>query len=400
MVRVAFAGPLAGPASCIAPPKSLCARMGRHGGPQGLQIECAWRRYGYTWLALISVPYQTLMVVPPPAGTHYWHFPALHLHHTMTTAASNASSTRAIAPAQQNAPALATAHSSFTASNCSAVLCGDCCVRAQALSPSIANIFEDFGYDAFAIAHSSFTAFNGSAVLCGDCCESLFFCALERHDTTRHDTTHEMPSTSPSLPSRGALRGCGGTMLISVETSVFACCDLGRSRDRTMLTTPWCAPWLYAAYHPMVRSVVVRCLPPQGALHGGGGMMLTSVETSVFACCDLGRSGLIMAIRCKGQCIWTRTTGTDTEIGPGSPNLELLLVAGCILVGLAAYYARNLVTGSATGCVPTNKIDCQSATTPISPQDQHANAHLPQISQIGPGGTNEPTACCALTYLR
>ena len=64
-------------------------------------------------------------------------------------------------------------------------------------------------------------------------------------------------------------------------------------------------------------------------------MMLTSVETSVFACCDLGRSGLIMAIRCKGQCIWARTTGKDIGIGRGSTNFELVLVAGCILVGLA-----------------------------------------------------------------
>ena len=162
------------------------------------------------------------------------------MFHTMTTAASNASFTRVTAHAQRNAPAFKKTHSSFTAFNgsavlcgdccvhaqalspsiadifedfgcdafaiahssfaafngsavlCgdgSAVLCGDCCVHAQALSPSIANIFEDFGYDAFAIAHSSFTAFNGSAVLCGDCCESLFFCALERHDTTRRDTT-------------------------------------------------------------------------------------------------------------------------------------------------------------------------------------------------------------------
>ena len=199
MVRAAFAGPIAGPASSIAPPKSLCARMGRHGGPQGLQIGCTWRRLGYTWLALISMPCLTLMGVPPPAVTNYWHFPALHLFHTMTTAASNASFTRVTAHAQRNAPAFKKTHSSFTAFNGSEVLCGDCCVHAQALSPSIANIFEDFGCDAFAIAHSSFAAFNGSAVLSGDCCGSLFFCALERHDTTRHDMTHEMPSTSPSF---------------------------------------------------------------------------------------------------------------------------------------------------------------------------------------------------------
>ena len=128
MVRVAFAGPLAGPASCIAPPKSLCTRMGRHGGPQGLQIGCTWRCLGYTWLALISMPCLTLMGVPPPAVTNYWHFPALHLCHTMTTAASNASFTRVTAHAQRNAPAFKKTHSSFTAFNGSAVLCGDCCV--------------------------------------------------------------------------------------------------------------------------------------------------------------------------------------------------------------------------------------------------------------------------------
>ena len=85
---------------------------------------------------------------------------------------------------------------------------------------------------------------------------------------------------------------------------------------------------LYAVYHPVVRSVVVRCLPPHGALCCCGGTMLTSVETSVFAGCDLGISGLIMAFRCKGRCIWTRTTGTDIGNDRGATNFELILVAG------------------------------------------------------------------------
>ena len=51
--------------------------------------------------------------------------------------------------------------------------------------------------------------------------------------------------------------------------------------------------------------------------------MLTSVETSVFAGCDLGISGLIMAFRCKGRCIWTRITGTDIGNDRGSTNFEL-----------------------------------------------------------------------------
>ena len=201
---------LATPSACPAGIKRERGRKVRCPGPHGFsQRSAALRRWllvlmSTVWLWLML----TLMGVPPPAVTNYWHFPALHLFHTMTTAASNASFTRLTAPAQRNAPAFNKTHSSFTAFNGSEVLCGDCCVRAQALSPSIADIFEDFGCDAFAIAHSSFAAFNGSAVLCGDCCESLFFCALERHDTTRHDTTHEMPSTSPSLPPRGALRGC------------------------------------------------------------------------------------------------------------------------------------------------------------------------------------------------
>ena len=149
MVRVAFAEPHAGPASSIAQTKSLCARMGRHGGPQGLQIGRARLRLGCTLLALITVTHQNLLVVPPPAGTHNCHYPAPNMHCTMATAATNDSSVCAIASAQQHAPAFAAAHSSFTATNCLPVMCGDCGVNVQALSPSIADIFDDFGYDSY-----------------------------------------------------------------------------------------------------------------------------------------------------------------------------------------------------------------------------------------------------------
>ena len=183
---------LASPSARPAGIKRERDRKVRCPGPHGFsQRSAALRRWllvlmSTVWLWVML----TLMGVPPPAVTNYWHFPALHLFHTMTTAASNASFTRLTAPAQRNAPAFQKTHSSFTAFNGSE-------------PPSIANIFKDFGYapaqqnaPAIAIAHSSFTAFIGSAVLCGD---SLLFSALERHDTTRHDTTHEMPPTSPSF---------------------------------------------------------------------------------------------------------------------------------------------------------------------------------------------------------
>ena len=121
--------------------------------------------------------------------------------------------------------------------------------------------------------------------------------------------------------------------------------------------------------------------------------MLISVETSVFACCDLGGSGLIMAIRWRGQCIWARTTGKDIGIGRGSTNFELVLVAGCILVGLAvAVGFEHLGTEQHLGDVPANNSeDCKSATTPVDPQDKHVNAHRPQPHKHGHVGGNTPT---------
>ena len=127
MVRAMLASPSARPAGI----KRERGRKARCPGPHGFsQIRsAALRRWllmlmSTVWLWLML----TLMGVPPPAVTNYWHFPALHLFHTMTTAASNASFTRVTAPAQRNAPAFKKTHSSFTAFNGSEVLCGDCCV--------------------------------------------------------------------------------------------------------------------------------------------------------------------------------------------------------------------------------------------------------------------------------
>ena len=185
-----------------------------------------------------------------------------------------------------------------------------------------------------------------------------------------------------------------------------------------------------------------------------GTFQFISIETSVFACCDLGKSGLIIAFGCKGRCVWTGTTGTDIGVGRGATNFELVLIAGCILVGFAVrlcrpllrlhaavrrivpmdfletWHARPLVPGALAcqvswvcyctfrrdgrpqvgrdrrprtvgfehlgteqhlGDVPANSEDCKSATAPIDPQDTHANAQELQTSKRGHMGDNTPT---------
>ena len=73
-------------------------------------------------------------------------------------------------------------------------------------------------------------------------------------------------------------------------------------------------------------------------------------------------------------------------------NFELVLVAGCILVGLAmAVGFEHLGTEQHLGDVPANSEDCKSATTPVDPQDKHVNAHRPQPHKHGHVGGNTPT---------
>ena len=89
-----------------------------------------------------------------------------------------------------------------------------------------------------------------------------------------------------------------------------------------------------------------------------------------------------------------RTYRTDIGNDREATNLELVLVAGCILVGLAvAVGFEHLGTEQHLGDVPANSEDCKSATTPVDPQDKHVNAqaHRPQPPKHGHVGGNTPT---------
>ena len=70
---------------------------------------------------------------------------------------------------------------------------------------------------------------------------------------------------------------------------------------------------------------VTGCRASRGCAPASWGGIIHHMS-SAFACCDLGKPGLIMAIRCKCRCIRTRTTGTDIGIGPGTTKIEIILV--------------------------------------------------------------------------